>query len=165
MTHNKNQLQNREEHWHCLHQVSVLLNSFGYIFSSNITSSSTQGMFYISLRLWWWQFSSKSCLTLATPGTVALQAPLSMEFLRQEYQSGLLFPPPGDLAVLEIKLISPTLQANSLQLSHSGSPSTSVELNISLLILQSLTECLLCHYHFIINIFSCLKHSVDYSVE
>ena len=29
--------------------------------------------------------------------TVALQAPLSMEFSRQEYWSGLPFPPPGDL--------------------------------------------------------------------
>ena len=31
------------------------------------------------------------------PWTVALQAPLSMEFSRQEYWSGLPFPPPGDL--------------------------------------------------------------------
>ena len=30
----------------------------------------------------------------ATPWTVAHQAPLSMEFSRQEYQKGLLFPPP-----------------------------------------------------------------------
>ena len=33
----------------------------------------------------------------ATPYTVACQAPLSMEFSRQEYWSGLPFPPPGDL--------------------------------------------------------------------
>ena len=32
----------------------------------------------------------------ATPWTVAYQAPLSMEFSRQEYWSGLLFPFPGD---------------------------------------------------------------------
>ena len=32
-----------------------------------------------------------------TPWTVAYQAPLSMEFSRQEYWSGLLFPSPGDL--------------------------------------------------------------------
>jgi len=31
-----------------------------------------------------------------TPWTVACQAPLSMEFSRQEYWSGLQFPPPGD---------------------------------------------------------------------
>ena len=33
----------------------------------------------------------------ATPWTVARQAPLSMEFSRHEYWSGLPFPPPGDL--------------------------------------------------------------------
>ena len=32
-----------------------------------------------------------------TPWTVARQAPLSMEFSRQEYWSGLPCPPPGDL--------------------------------------------------------------------
>ena len=32
-----------------------------------------------------------------TPWTVARQAPLSMGFSRQEYWSGLPFPPPGDL--------------------------------------------------------------------
>ena len=32
-----------------------------------------------------------------TPWTVAHQAPLSMEFSRQEYWSGLTCPPPGDL--------------------------------------------------------------------
>ena len=31
-----------------------------------------------------------------TSWTVAHQAPLSMEFSRQDYWSGLLFPPPGD---------------------------------------------------------------------
>ena len=40
---------------------------------------------------------AKSCLTLATPWTVARQAPLSMGFSRQEYWSGLPFPSPGDL--------------------------------------------------------------------
>ena len=34
---------------------------------------------------------------LVTPRTVACQDPLSMGFLRQEYWSGLPFPPPGDL--------------------------------------------------------------------
>ena len=34
---------------------------------------------------------------VVTPWTVALQGPLSMEFSRQQYWSGLPFPPPGDL--------------------------------------------------------------------
>ena len=38
-----------------------------------------------------------------TPGTIAHQAPLFMEFSRQEYWSGLPFPSPGDL--LNITLI------------------------------------------------------------
>ena len=38
--------------------------------------------------------------------TVALQAPLSMGFSRQEYWNGLLCPPPEDLNNLGIKLVS-----------------------------------------------------------
>ena len=37
------------------------------------------------------------CLTLCNPWTVAHQAPLSMGFPRQGYQSRLPFPSPGDL--------------------------------------------------------------------
>ena len=40
---------------------------------------------------------AKSCPTLAAPWNVACQAPLSMEFSRQEHWSGLPFPSPGDL--------------------------------------------------------------------
>ena len=39
---------------------------------------------------------AKSCPTLVTPWTVACQDPLSMEFFRQEYWSGLPFPFPGE---------------------------------------------------------------------
>ena len=44
----------------------------------------------------------------ATPWTVALQAPLSMEFLRQGYWSQLPFPPPGDLPNPGIESLSPS---------------------------------------------------------
>ena len=47
-------------------------------------------------------------------GLVAPQAPLSMKFSRQEYWSGLPFPPPGDPPDLGIKPGSPALQADSL---------------------------------------------------
>ena len=40
---------------------------------------------------------AKSCQTFSTLWTVACQAPLFMGFSVQEYWSGLLFPPPGDL--------------------------------------------------------------------
>ena len=43
------------------------------------------------------------CPALATAWTVAHQAPLSMGFSRQEYWSGLPFPPSGDLPNTGIK--------------------------------------------------------------
>ena len=42
----------------------------------------------------------------ATPWTVACQAPPSIGFSRQEYRSGLLCPPPGDLPDPAIEPIS-----------------------------------------------------------
>ena len=48
---------------------------------------------------------------LATPWTTAHQAPLSMRFSRQEYWSGLPFPPPGELSHPGIKLKSPVAPA------------------------------------------------------
>ena len=42
-------------------------------------------------------YSLSHILLFVTPWTVACQAPLSMEFCRQEYWSGLPFPTPGDL--------------------------------------------------------------------
>ena len=65
----------------------------------------------------------------ATPWTVALQAPLSMRFSKQEYWSGLPFPSPGapfpspgDLPDLGIKPESPALQADSLSTEPPGKP-------------------------------------------
>ena len=52
------------------------------------------------------------CVQLfANPWTVAHQPPLFMEFSRQEYWSGLPFPPPGDLPNPGIKPISPASPA------------------------------------------------------
>ena len=48
-------------------------------------------------------------LTLATPWTVAHHTPLSMEFPRQEYWSGLPFPSSGDLPDPGTKLASSAL--------------------------------------------------------
>ena len=58
-----------------------------------------------------------------TPWTVVHQAPLSIEFSRQEYWSGLPFPPPADLPASGIRHtspVSPALQADSLPLQPSG---------------------------------------------
>ena len=46
------------------------------------------------------------CLDSATLWIVAHQAPVSMEFSRQEYWSGLPFPTPGDLPDLGIESVS-----------------------------------------------------------
>ena len=54
--------------------------------------------------------------------TLAHQAPLSMGFSRQEYWSGVPCSPPGDLPNPGIETGSPTMQADSLPLSHQGSP-------------------------------------------
>ena len=51
-----------------------------------------------------------------TPWTVALQAPLSMEFSRQEYWNGLPFPIPRDLpkpGIEPMSLASPALGARN----------------------------------------------------
>ena len=48
----------------------------------------------------------------ATPWTIAHQVPLSTEFSRQEYWSGLSFPSPGDLpnpGIKPLSLLSPAL--------------------------------------------------------
>ena len=61
----------------------------------------------------------------ATLWTVSHQAPLSIGFFRQEYWSGLLYPPPGDLpnpGIEPTAPVSPALQADSLLLSCQGSP-------------------------------------------
>ena len=62
------------------------------------------------------------CLTLYHPMTVAHQAPLSMEFSRQKYWSGLLCPSPEDLPDPGIKPGSPALRADSLLSEPSGKP-------------------------------------------
>ena len=51
-----------------------------------------------------------SCVQpFATSWTAVHQVPLSMQLSRQEYWSGLLFSPPGDLPDPGIKLKSPAL--------------------------------------------------------
>ena len=58
-----------------------------------------------------------------TPSTAACQAPLSMEFSRQEEDwSGPPCPPPGDFPNPGIKLRSPILQVILYCLSYQGSP-------------------------------------------
>ena len=65
------------------------------------------------------------CLTLLDPMDPRgdHQAPLSMEFSRQEYWSGLPLPSPGYLPDPGIKPRSPALQADALPSEPPGKPS------------------------------------------
>ena len=58
----------------------------------------------------------------ATPWTVAHQAPLSMEFSRQEYWSGLPFPSPRDLPNPGIEPMSPALAGGFFTTMPPGKP-------------------------------------------
>ena len=68
---------------------------------------------------WWWCLVAKSCLTLATPWTVACQAPLPRGFF---YWSGLPFPSPGNLPKPGIEPGCSALQADSLPTELWGKP-------------------------------------------
>ena len=61
-----------------------------------------------------WVKSLSRVWLFATPWTVAHQAPPSMGFSKQEYQSGLPFLSPGDLPDPGIKPMSPAFQADAL---------------------------------------------------
>ena len=70
---------------------------------------------YLEVRFFLLLFScSVTSDSFATLGTVAHQAPLSMEFSRPEYWSGLPFPSPGDLPDLGTEPTGPELQVDSL---------------------------------------------------
>ena len=79
--------------------------------------------FLILLSVQFSSFQSLSHVQLfVTPWTVAHHAPLSVEFSRQEYWSGLPFPSSVDLPNPGIEPGSPALQPDSLPLSHQESP-------------------------------------------
>ena len=65
-------------------------------------------------------WSLQSCPTLCE--SAARHAPLCMGFFRQEYRSGLPFPPPGDLPDPGIEPTSPALQVDSLPSEPLGKP-------------------------------------------
>ena len=89
-----------------------------------------------TLMKMWSEWKSLSCVwPFVTQWTAAHQAPLSMEFSRQEYWSGLPFPSPGDLPDPGIQPRSPALPADSLPTEPAGKPSENIqtaEFNISI---------------------------------
>ena len=74
-----------------------------------------------------------SCSSLWSPWTIACQAPLSMEFSRHEYWSGLPCSPPEDLPSPGIKPRFPPLQADSLLSGPPGKPKNTGLGSLSLL--------------------------------
>ena len=80
-----------------------------------------------SFSLWKWMcYSLIHVWLFVTPWTVTCQAPLSMEFSRQEYWRGLPFPSPGDRPNPGIEPRSPILQADSLPSEPPGKPLPSI---------------------------------------
>ena len=77
---------------------------------------------------------------------MASQAPLSMGFSRQEYQGGLLFPPPEDLpdpGIEPTSFVSPALAAEFFTTEPPGKPIDSIRayiFNLSKFI--TLSQCL-----------------------
>ena len=69
-------------------------------------------------------FVAKLCPTLTIPWSTSQQTPRAMGFPRQEYQSGMPSPSPGDLPDPGIEPTPPALQAVSLLPSQQGSPLT-----------------------------------------
>ena len=67
----------------------------------------------------------------ATPWTVAHQAPVFMQFSRQEYWSGLPFPSPGDLPALRIEPESPALAGRFFTTAPPGKPAITIQFNNS----------------------------------
>ena len=64
-----------------------------------------------------------------------------MGFSRQEYWSGLPFPPPGDLPDPGIKPGSPALEADALTSEPPGKPNWSIKLDSSVLIHEERDVC------------------------
>ena len=72
---------------------------------------------------------TQSCPTICNPCTAACQAPLSIEFSRQEYWNGLPFPSPGDLPdpTQGLNPGLPLCRQILYHLSHQGSPRDKVK--------------------------------------
>ena len=93
--------------------------------------------------------SSLSCiLPLATSWTMTRQSPLSMDFSRQEYWSGLPFPSPGRLPDPGIKPRSLALQVDSLPSEPSGK---SHNMRLLLFLIISTTIKNICQYIILIS--------------
>ena len=76
----------------------------------------------VKTHMMWMPFSHSVVSNSVTPWTAGLQAPLSLEFSRQEYWSGLPFPSPGGPLNPGMESGSPALQADYLPSEPPGKP-------------------------------------------
>ena len=103
------------------HTLMVFFFFFSWKSSSSFKSPSLEFVFSIFLVVC--VLVTQLCLILCdSMDYIAHQAPLSMEFSRQEYCCGLPFPSPGDLLNSGIKPGSPAEQADSLPTEPPGKP-------------------------------------------
>ena len=122
---------------HCFHSIIIttVVTTHHFIYWKSFLLSSTSSSFssfFIFLKLHTEMIIHASLLSLVRLFAIrwisAHQAPLSTEFSKQEYWSGLPFPSPGDLPDPWIKPVSPLsseLQADSLLPEPSGNDSPS----------------------------------------
>ena len=78
-------------------RVRASLKKFFFSPAASQVTLVQSNQYAIELYFWTVLSALSHARLFATPWTVARQAPLSMEFSRQEYWSGLPFPSPGDL--------------------------------------------------------------------
>ena len=79
------------------------------------------------------------CPNLCNSMDCSLQAPLSIGFSRQEYQSGLPFPSPGYLPDPEIKTGSLELQVDSSPAELQGKPNIYINIFLNIFFIQQCT--------------------------
>ena len=75
-----------------------------------------------------------------TPWTLAHQVPLSMGFPKQEYQSGLPFPTPGNLPDPGIEPESPALAGRFFTTEPAGKPAQKVYSELKIIFCQKLVD-------------------------
>ena len=111
-------------HWWVVHSMQSFRNPGSFlIFALSASQSITEAGFLTCLHFNM-KSQSVSCSVMSDSLQPhgAHQSPLSMGFSRQKYWSGLPFPSLGDLPDPRIELTCSALQADSLLLSHLGSP-------------------------------------------
>ena len=86
-----------------IHKLMIIIGSSSLVVLMYVKQSTQLSLLF-----------SRSCLTVRNPVDCSLPVPLSMEFFRQEYWSGLPFPSSGEIPHPGIKPASPALQVDSL---------------------------------------------------